>query len=319
MAFRENVQIVIPTFNSERTIEQCLKSVLRQSYRKWSLMIVDNNSSDRTVEICKKTIFNVNVISGNFSRSEAYNFALKHSKAKYFAFVDSDCVLPNNWLAILLSEMKKADEDVGAVGGFYKTPKDIGFWAKLVGKELETRKKRMKKGVIARLPTGCLLIKREMLEEIPFDEDLRTAEETDWGYRLASAGYKMLYIPEADVWHYHRNSVAKYFKQQFLYGYRIPDFYLKNRKAVVGDQITSMWMNLQPIMLGISLLATVMGFPHLLLGMFCYWIVLSLKNKSLWLWLVYSVRCFAWTFGLIGWMLKKFTGIFSSHPYWRYG
>lgn len=309
MAFSKNVQIVIPTFNSGRTIERCLKSVLRQSYRRWDLLIIDNNSTDHTVEIAEKTIFNVDVVKGDYNRSEAYNFALKHSDAKYFVFVDSDCVLPNNWLEILMLEVKKSGTNVGAIGGFYKTPEEAKFWAKLVGKELESR--RMKKGVVPRLPTGCLLIKRKMLEKIPFNETLKTAEETDWGYRLSSAGYEILYIPEADVWHYHRNSVGKYFRQQFEYGYRIPAFYLKSRRAVAGDQITSFWMNIQPIVLAVSLLFSLFGFPYFLFGMFGYWVILSLKNKSSWLWLVYVVRCFAWTFGLMFWMLKKVLETFN--------
>lgn len=305
-----SVQIVIPTFNSELTIEMCLDSVLNQSTKKWTLLIVDKHSTDRTILICEDFQLQMQligkkmeIVSSDSNRSRTYNYALEHSNSSYFAFVDSDCVLPRHWLETLLSEIK--EKDVGGVGGFYRTPKGIGLWASMVGFELQTRKKKMKKGEISRLPTGCLLIKREALENVPFDSELDTAQETDWGYRLANSGYKILYVPEADVWHHHRNSVWKFFKQQFEYGYRIPNFYFKDKKAIVGDQITSIWMNIQPIFMAIGFF-----LPPVLLGLLTYWCFLSfynyLKTKqrlAFGLIFVYGIRCFAWTMGGISKLL----------------
>ncbi|NVM21759.1 MAG: glycosyltransferase [Desulfobacterales bacterium] len=292
------VQVVVPTLNAERTLEKCLTRILSLDYPNFDVVVIDGKSRDGTLEICKK--LGVNVVQGDFNRSEAYNYALKRFNAEYFAFVDADCVVPQGWLSLLLGHMN--DENVGVAGGFYRTPEDVGLWARLVGFELDTRRRRFQRQ-ITRLPTGCLLIKREALEKVPFHNGFDTAQETDWGYRLAGAGYTMLYIPEADVLHYHRNSPIAFFKQQYRYGKGIIDFYLANRKAIKGDEITSVYMNIQPLLFLTGLLV-----PCLLI----YWILLSLykytqtHNKlALGLFAVYFLRCLAWSTGLITWLFRK--------------
>jgi len=305
MVVNEAVQIIVPSWNSERTIRMCLMSLKDLDYPNFKISVIDRFSNDDTKKIAES--LGVPVIQKDCNRSEAYNFALGNFNSEYFALVDSDCVLPKNWLDVCMKEIR--ENGVGAVGGFYKTPKDAPFWNKIIGMELDTRRKRFKR-VISRLPTGCLLIKRECLKNVPFDGKLDTAQETDWGYRLASSGYKMIYMPEADVLHYHRDSLHKFFNQQFKYGCGIPEFYLKNRTALKGDDITSIWMNVQPVALVAGLISAILGFWLVILCLFIYWLFLSVKNKCLAMCVIYCVRCFAWTSGLCVWLVRRIKNVF---------
>ena len=89
------VSIITPSYNSERFIKQCVKSVLAQTYTNWEMIIVDDCSHDNSkLEIASlskneariKTIF----LDKNVGAAEARNVAIRKAKGKYIAFLDSD-------------------------------------------------------------------------------------------------------------------------------------------------------------------------------------------------------------------------------------
>ena len=87
------VSIVIPTFNSEKTINRALNSVLNQSYKKWEAIIIDSYSTDKTIELvksfrCKKIkIFYASKKNG---LAKARYLGIIKSKGSVVAFLDSD-------------------------------------------------------------------------------------------------------------------------------------------------------------------------------------------------------------------------------------
>jgi len=85
------VSIVIPTYNSERTLPLCLRSIERQTYRKIEVIVVDNYSRDKTVEIAKAQGAAV-YIKGP-ERSAQKNFGALKARGDYVYFVDADFVL----------------------------------------------------------------------------------------------------------------------------------------------------------------------------------------------------------------------------------
>ncbi|WP_370558707.1 glycosyltransferase family 2 protein [Edwardsiella tarda] len=89
------VSIIIPTFNSEKTIRDTIESVLRQSYKNFEIIIIDDSSSDRTVDICKwyslqdkriKLFINDDNYGAGFSR----NSGISQASGRFIAFLDSD-------------------------------------------------------------------------------------------------------------------------------------------------------------------------------------------------------------------------------------
>jgi glycosyltransferase involved in cell wall biosynthesis len=130
------VSVIVPTRNSERTIGNCLKSIVNQSYPNIEIIVVDNNSSDDTKEIAKKyTNF---VFNRGPERSAQRNFGASKSKGEYFLFIDSDMELSNSVVGecVELTEGKTTNE-IKVLGGVIIPEKSFGenFWAKC--KELE--------------------------------------------------------------------------------------------------------------------------------------------------------------------------------------
>ncbi len=88
------VSIIVPSYNAEKYIEECLSSIIEQSYNNIEVIVVDDGSTDNTYEIARKLASNdkrLNVYrKKNEGVSSARNYALELIKGEYCMFVDSD-------------------------------------------------------------------------------------------------------------------------------------------------------------------------------------------------------------------------------------
>jgi glycosyltransferase involved in cell wall biosynthesis len=76
------VSIVIPTFNSERTLSKCLESIKNQTYSNIEVIVVDKFSQDKTVEIASKFKVKVFTIIAK-ERNEQLNYGIRQAKGRY--------------------------------------------------------------------------------------------------------------------------------------------------------------------------------------------------------------------------------------------
>lgn len=116
-----SISIVIPTYNSERTLSQCLESIVKQDYpkEKIEIIIVDGGSRDKTLKIAKE--FGVNKILHNPLRTGEAGKAVGVEAAKndIIALIDSDNILNRKeWLKVMVEPFKNP-EVVGAEPLFY--------------------------------------------------------------------------------------------------------------------------------------------------------------------------------------------------------
>jgi len=261
---KPSATVLITVKNSKNTIRKCVESLFKLNYPNKKIYIIDAFSTDGTYEILesfgKKII--LEQVKGN--PAVAYNHALKKIKTEFIALTDGDCVVKKDWLKMLISNFKT--KEVLAVGGFCKTPKTSNKLQRIIGMELEDRFKHFSE-YVPRLPTMNLCIKTKIAKRLKFDERLNVAYDTDFGYRLTKIG-KIRYEPKAIVYHYHRTSWRKFFKQQFTYGKFVPILYLKHKKRSYGDHIS------KPSM-GIQLVAFITGMICIFLSFLNYFFILS--------------------------------------------
>ena len=126
------VSVVIPTLNSETTLEQCLESVFTQDYPidKYEVIIVDGDSNDRTLEIAKK--FPVKIVTEyKKGRGKAYNRGVLETKGEAIAFLDSDAYAEPLWLRDVSLELMK-DTRVAIVYCSSKAPSNASFLQKCI-------------------------------------------------------------------------------------------------------------------------------------------------------------------------------------------
>ena len=107
------VSIILPVFNAERFLSQCLDSILRQTYQDWELIAVDDGSKDGSIEILKsyeKRDNRIHIISKeNEGVSIARNVALEQTHGDYIYFVDSDDIVMHEALMILVKAMDSSN------------------------------------------------------------------------------------------------------------------------------------------------------------------------------------------------------------------
>lgn len=113
------VSIISPTYNHEKFIADCIKSVLEQTFTNWEMIIIDDGSTDSTYSIaCEyaqkdtriKPFTQKNI--GIFRLGESYNFALSQSKGKYVAVLEGDDVWLPGKLQIQVDSLEQNPECV---------------------------------------------------------------------------------------------------------------------------------------------------------------------------------------------------------------
>lgn len=99
------VSIIIPVYNSEKSIRRTIESVLNQSCKEFELILIDDGSTDSSYAICNgiaKENCNIIVISQvNSGAAEARNRGIEVAGGDYIAFVDADDTVDENWLSLL--------------------------------------------------------------------------------------------------------------------------------------------------------------------------------------------------------------------------
>ncbi|MFQ6752305.1 MAG: glycosyltransferase family 2 protein, partial [Clostridia bacterium] len=116
MAKKEpKISVIIPCYNQEKYIKECLNSILNQSFKDFEIIAVDDGSTDNTLNILKsyeRIHSNIIVLTQrNKSAGAARNYGLSRAQGKYLLFMDSDDFLDHEAFAILdnITNTEKAD------------------------------------------------------------------------------------------------------------------------------------------------------------------------------------------------------------------
>lgn len=233
------ISVIIPAYNSEKAINQTVKSVLNSDIpkNKFEVLVIDDGSKDNTVKISKQ-FEQVKVFSRKHRGPAAQrNFGVEMAKGDIIFFTDSDCIIPKDLLRRTINNFKKYDI-VGA-GGVYKTLNKESFIARYVGYEIGFRHEKEKRFTDF-LGTYCCAYKRDVfLRSGGFNEKFLTAsgEDPELSFRL-SKQYKLLLDKKMFVWHPHPNTIRKYLKNQYWRAYWRVLMYKKFPKKIFGESYT---------------------------------------------------------------------------------
>lgn len=130
------VSIVVPTYNCEKYIENCIESIVIQSYKNIEVIIIDDGSIDNTYEIIKKYITKDKRIKyftqENSGPSVARNKGIEKSNGEYLIFVDSDDIIEKIYVEKLLNRIKSNSFDIACCGYIDKSKYGVvklnDFW-----------------------------------------------------------------------------------------------------------------------------------------------------------------------------------------------
>ncbi len=198
----KKVSIIIRTKNEERWILACLKLISEQDYQDYEIIIVDNNSVDKTIE--KAINFGIKKIIRiqDYYPGKAINLGIENSEGKYVVILSAHCLPINNfWLINLVKSIEEDELYAGVYGRqepmSFSSPADKRDLTLVFGLD---RKVQIKDSFFHNANS---IIRKKCWDEIKFDEKLTNIEDRVWADQMLKQGYKILYEPEASVYHYH--------------------------------------------------------------------------------------------------------------------
>lgn len=216
-----DISIIIVTYNTRDLTLKCLESVFKEtSGMEFEVFLVDNNSNDKTSESVRKNFPSVKIIENkeNLGFARANNQALKIAAGRYVLLLNSDTVVLNSAFKQMIEYMDNHSE-AGAIGPAL-LDKNLCLqksWAKrmtllsiflvswLARATVNYEISRMK-GIeyVDVLFGACFMVKREIIDKVGLLDEryFMYSEDLDWSYRIARAGYKLVYYPTAKVIHY---------------------------------------------------------------------------------------------------------------------
>ena len=215
------VTIVIPNYNGKKYLDDCLRSLKRQSYMS-KVIIVDNGSTDDSISTLKELLeihsdrypqILIRELGGNTGFANAVNVGIKMADTEYVLLLNNDTVSDEKMTENLLRaiEGRRKVFSVGAKMLSMKNPEVIDDsgdlycalgWAFSPGRD-KADKSFTKTCAVTSACAGAAIYRKEIFERIGYFDDAHFCylEDVDVGYRARIYGYRNLCEPSAIVYH----------------------------------------------------------------------------------------------------------------------
>ena len=196
-----SVSIIVRTKNEESWIGHCLSMVFKQKFTDFEVIVVDNDSRDHTLKMVERFPIKEVVTILDYLPGLALNMGIERAAGQYIACLSSHCIpRDEDWLSAL-----KANFEDPAIAGVYGRQLPLAYSPITDKRDLLTvfglDKRIQAKDYF--FHNANSMIRRDVLEEIPFDSTVPNLEDRIWGKQAIDAGYRLAYEPEAAVYHHH--------------------------------------------------------------------------------------------------------------------
>lgn len=216
--------IIVPVYNRPDEVKELMESLASQTDNGFEVVIVEDGSSitcKAEAEAYAPQVALQYFYKDNEGRSPARNFGMDHAHGDYFIFVDSDCILPSDYIQSLREALSKNRADCfggpdDAHDSFTDTQKAINFamTAFLTTGGIRGGKVQMEKFVPRTFNMG---FSREVYEKVGGFREM-FSEDIDMSTRIRLAGYSPRLFRGVKVFHKRRGSLAKFWRQVHVFG-----------------------------------------------------------------------------------------------------
>ncbi len=117
---KDLISVIIPIYNKEKYLDNCLKSIINQSYKEIEIILINDGSTDSSEEICKRYKSKDNRIklisTENRGAASARNTGIENAVGKYFSFIDADDYIENTFYETMLDLIKTHNAQIAECG-----------------------------------------------------------------------------------------------------------------------------------------------------------------------------------------------------------
>lgn len=217
--------IIIPVYNRPSEVYELLTSISNQTFQDFEVILVEDGSSDKSDQIVSFFQSKIPIryfYQENQGQGFARNFGMSQAKGDFFVILDSDVILPGDYLLVLKNAILSRNLDAfggpdSAASDFTNLQKAMdfamtSFWTTggIRGK-LKDPPKYQARGF-------NMGVSRTVFESIGGFVDPNRGEDIEWSIRIKKAGFKLELVEEAFVYHKRKNTLKSFAKQAFSFG-----------------------------------------------------------------------------------------------------
>lgn len=232
----DKVSIIIPMYNSEKYITDCINSVLNQTYKNIEVIIINDGSTDQSLSLCQEFAIKdsrVNLINiKNSGVSAARNIGIENSTGDFITFVDSDDWIKENMIELAIEKIKEKKADV-VMWSFYRNFPNkqvnssfLPFKEKVFNENkdhlflgsIHARFGKVTESSGASIGTvWCKLYKAEIIKEnnLLFNPTLTRAQDVIFSMKALNSAEKIYYFDER-LYHYRISNTSTTSGNKFI-------------------------------------------------------------------------------------------------------
>ena len=212
--------IIIPVYNRPQEVDELLESLCAQTLKDFEVVVVEDGSKEKCDLVCEKYKDRLNLnyyFKTNSGPGPSRNYGAERSHGDYLIILDSDVIVPENYLEIIKEELDR--EPCDAFGGpdnahpsFTPIQKAINYamTSFFTTGGIRGGKRKMDKFYPRSFNLG---IKKSVYEALEGFAPMRYGEDIDLSTRIFKNGYSCRLFPEAFVYHKRRVKFSSFFRQ----------------------------------------------------------------------------------------------------------
>lgn len=307
--------LISPTFKRPDEVTEFLESLLSQNHNHFEVILGDGTPGDTLRPALQRFQNNPKypltiVYEEYLSVSDARNRAAEVARGEYIIFLDSDCIIPVDYLNKI--EAHLAHQPLDAFGGPDAAHKDFTVLQKAISFSMTsvftTGGIRGKKSHVGQyhLRGFNMGMRKSVFDTVNGYSDFRCGEDIELSIRIIKAGFKVGLIPEAFVYHKRRTSLKQFFRQVFRFGAARINIAKRHKEELklthMFPLFFSLFVILALLMIPLSVVTPLFLIPILFVELYISLILLGslLESKSVAVAALSIVTSFTMLFGY-GW------------------
>lgn len=263
---------IVPVYNRPDEVDELLDSLTRQTLTGFEVIVVEDGSAVPCAEVCRKYADRLDLHyfdKPNSGPGQSRNYGVERALGEYVIILDSDVVLPEDYLQAVDDELRRSPADAfggpdSAHSSFTDTQKAISYsmTSFFTTGGIRGGKKKLDKFYPRSFNMG---VRREVYQRLGGFSRMRFGEDIDFSIRIFKAGCRCRLFPEAWVWHKRRTDFRKFFRQVYNSGIARINLYKKYPESLK-------LVHLLPMVFTVGVLSMlVLALVLLLACLLCAW------------------------------------------------
>jgi len=202
------VSIIIVNYNGRHHLEECLKSLMQVTYKKFEVILVDNNSTDGSIEFVKNNYPSIKIkkLDKNYGFAEPNNIGAKIAKGDFLLFLNNDTKVNPNFIQEMVNVFNQDSKIAISQSLLLKTNGEIessGDFIDIIGRAYMSKEKVTEVKEILGARGACMMVRKNIFWELGgFDKNFFASfEDIDLSWRAWIWGYKIVLVPNSIVYH----------------------------------------------------------------------------------------------------------------------